>query len=218
MTTDACALFWESGMKTDEVAELTGIAANSLRDWNRRGKIPSGPKSNGALGWHNCLNWSQGAIEEACAYNAHLKKRQSTWDPDSAESKVFFSMRARCRIKTDKNYPNYGGRGITVCERWLEPLNGFLNFLEDMGRRPSPSHTIDRINNDLGYSKENCRWATMTQQVRNRRKTLRDEDGTPLADVAEQLGVKYSVLYTHFHRGKRGQELISAALQPKAGS
>jgi hypothetical protein len=61
-------------------------------------------------------------------------------------------------------YPHYGGRGITVCDRWRD----FRNFLEDMGERP-PGKTIDRINNDLGYYKENCRWATIKEQHANRR-------------------------------------------------
>jgi hypothetical protein len=83
-----------------------------------------------------------------------------------------------------------------------------------MGYRPSPLHTLDRIDNDLGYSKENCRWTTRLEQTRNRRVTLKDEDGTPLAEVAERLGVKYMALYAHYRRGKRGHEL-AAALAPE---
>ncbi len=81
-------------MNSDEVASLIGTTPNALRSWLRRGKIASGPKSNGALGWHNRLEWSPEAIEEARQYRAYLEKRQSSWEPDSAESKIFFSMRA----------------------------------------------------------------------------------------------------------------------------
>lgn len=75
------------------------------------------------------------------------------------------AMRNRCTNPRNANWPHYGGRGIKVCKRWGD----FENFLKDMGQRPSPSYSLDRINNDLGYNPGNCRWATRTEQSRNRR-------------------------------------------------
>jgi len=75
-------------------------------------------------------------------------------------------MIQRCKNKNTANYHNYGGRGITVCERWLK----FENFLEDMGEKPSPNHQIDRVNNDGNYCPENCKWSTKGEQIRNTRR------------------------------------------------
>lgn len=71
----------------------------------------------------------------------------------------------RCMNPNVKNYKDYGGRGIKVCKRWLK----FENFLQDMGEPPTQNHSIDRIKNDLGYCKSNCKWSTRKQQQRNRR-------------------------------------------------
>ncbi len=76
-------------------------------------------------------------------------------------------MRSRCTRPSDSAYSKYGGRGVTVHPRWLASYEAFL---EDMGRKPSPKHSIDRINPFGNYEPGNCRWATASQQARNRRK------------------------------------------------
>lgn len=82
-------------------------------------------------------------------------------------------MKQRCYYKKYISYSNYGGRGITVCDRWLGE-NGFINFLQDMGERPSKNHSLDRFpNNEDGiYEKSNCRWATRSQQGRGQRTNI----------------------------------------------
>lgn len=77
-------------------------------------------------------------------------------------------MRLRCENPKASCYRNYGGRGITVCDRWLD----FWNFVADMGTKPSEDHSLDRINNDGNYEPSNCRWATRREQNLNKRRGL----------------------------------------------
>jgi hypothetical protein len=80
--------------------------------------------------------------------------------------KTWQGMKNRCLSPSNKAYPGYGGRGITVCDRWK---NSFHAFVEDMGMKPTPKHTIERVNNDVNYEKSNCVWATKAEQNRNKR-------------------------------------------------
>lgn len=81
------------------------------------------------------------------------------------EYQILQSIIQRCENENDKSYEQYGGRGITVCERWKNSLE---NFMTDMGNRPSSKHSIDRIEVHGNYEPDNCRWATKTEQSRNR--------------------------------------------------
>ncbi len=112
------------------------------------------------------------------------------------------SMRARCLLPTSKSYPKYGGRGITICERWRD---SFVNFLADMGECPGPEMTMERINNEKGYSPENCRWATRKEQNRNTSRSrmfrINGEQKT-LSEWCEIFGVGYYTAHKRLRLGK----------------
>ena len=91
-------------------------------------------------------------------FGKHFKTRTKIYS-------IWNQMKQRCFNKNDKGFKNYGGRGITVCKRWLK----FENFYKDMGERPTEL-SLDRINNDKGYSPHNCKWSTRTEQNNNKRK------------------------------------------------
>lgn len=125
---------------------------------------------------------------------------------------VWSNMKGRCLNPNDPAFKDYGGRGITICDRWAA---SFEAFIEDMGPRPSKFHTIDRIDNNGGYCKENCRWATKRQQAVNRRNTIWVAvDGQKMCaqDAARKIGIPGSIFRA---RLRKGWPLDRALSEPK---
>ena len=100
------------------------------------------------------------------------------------EYTAWAGMKDRCYRRNSKFYFNYGGRGIKVCDRWL---HSFESFIADMGSKPSPEHTIDRIDNDSNYEPNNCRWVTRSVNMSNRR-TIFKNNKTGYRGVHKQPG------------------------------
>lgn len=94
---------------------------------------------------------------------------------------LYSGIKQRCYYKKSSNYHRYGGRGIKICEDWLGS-GGFLQFVHDMGDRPSNKHTIDRIDNDGDYTPENCVWATYKEQCITR--SLRSDNKAGVAGIS----------------------------------
>jgi hypothetical protein len=126
----------------------------------------------------------------------------------------------RCSSPNDKDYANYGGRGIAVCDRWMElGGQGFLNFVADMGATYEPGLTLDRIDTNGNYEPGNCRWATPSQQTRGRRNTRRltfRGETKPIAEWCEELGVSYSAVKYRLSRGWSVERALTSPVHPRA--
>lgn len=130
------------------------------------------------------------------------------------EYKSWSGMLNRCYREDHDSYPYYGGRGITVCSRWRRSVNAFV---KDMGRRPTPRHSIDRINSNGNYEPGNCRWATSSEQQNNRRDTRFVEfEGKRISvtHLAAKKGIDRDVLSTRIFQS--GWSLQEALTRPVA--
>jgi len=117
------------------------------------------------------------------------------------EYKTWAGMKRRCLNKNENAYARYGGAGITICERWL---NSFESFVADMGPKPSPQHSIDRIDNAKGYEPTNCRWATRLEQARNLRSNRNisfNGETKALSEWAAQTGIDHRLISYRLEAG-----------------
>lgn len=120
------------------------------------------------------------------------------------------TMIQRCTNPKATDYHRYGGRGILVCDRWVK----FVNFLEDMGIRPSNA-TLDRVDSNENYCKENCRWSEILTQQRNKSNTIRVAvlgEQLTFKEISERFNIKLPTLYTWRNSGKNIGRIIEKSL------
>ena len=130
------------------------------------------------------------------------------------EYRAWINMKTRCNDPNTSEWHRYGGRGITICERWAE----FNNFLADMGPRPRPGYSVDRVNFDGNYEPSNCRWADSKTQCRNmsvnRIVEINGKEMT-LAEAVEITGVKYNTILYRLKRGWPVERALTEVIHAK---
>jgi len=154
---------------------------------------------------------SCGCLRKESSIRTAAKRRKPDGKSKTTFYKRWISMIQRCGNPKNPYWKNYGGRGIYVCERWR---NSFDAFLADMGNPPTPEHTIERIDNDAGYSPENCRWALRSEQLRNQRRSINVTiDGRTMnaREWSAETGINYQRITRAFRMG--GLEKAKALIQ-----
>lgn len=170
--------------------------------------VPADVLKRGVSKSCGCLRIERGRAHGAQVQLRHGHGRGS----GTAEYRAWGAMLSRCNNPSHTSFRWYGARGIRVCERWL----AFDAFLADMGERPSPAHSLDRIDVNGPYSPENCRWATAIEQARNttanRRIVVRGESKT-LVEWCAQFGIRRETFYQRLRRGLSEEEAITLPRQ-----
>ena len=147
--------------------------------------------------------------------HGHNKARLSHGMHESPEYKAWTEMRGRCTNPRNSRYKTYGKRGIAICAEW----NSFTTFYRDLGPRPSPEHSLHRVNNDLGYNKDNCEWTTDDVQMNaTTRNTFVSFHGDRLtvAQLAKRAGLKYHTLLSRLLRGAAPENAVFAVRREKS--
>lgn len=131
-------------------------------------------------------------------YNKSTTTEYSSWE----------SMKQRCFNSKNKHFKNYGGRGVTVCDKWLT----FDGFFEDMGIKPGKEYSLDRVDTNGNYSKENCKWSTRYTQDRNRRDSVYlvyKNNNYILQDLANEVGIHQQTLQKRLKKGLSIEQAVS---------
>lgn len=137
-----------------------------------------------------------------CAAKSAGLKNKTHGMRNSSEYNIWGGIKTRCTNKNAPDYERYGGRGVTMCDEWLGSFDAFLNYL---GPRPSKQHSVDRIDNGKGYEPGNVRWATKTEQQRNKQNSTYVTDGIRIlhiTDAANELGITRGAAHLRLKRGK----------------
>lgn len=165
----------------------------------------------------NCSNVKHGKSTSCgCHHKEIITKHGGSSDP---VYKVWGQMKARCYNENHLEYHNYGGRGIIVCDQWLDKETGYVTFYADMGHRPQGAYSIERKLVNGNYCPENCCWETMENQQKNKRNNVMltyNGKTQCLADWAREIGVRPNVISRRIEAGWSVEKAITAPLGPSS--
>lgn len=174
------------------------------------GKIKSVCRSNLLRGKSkSCGCWRAEQTARRCTKHGHSKKGSRL-----PEHQCWVNMKSRCLNPRDKRFADYGGRGIAVCDRWVESFDAFML---DMGPRPE-GHSIERIDNNKGYDPDNCVWASNKRQMNNRSACVyvsMNGETMTATQWAERLGVRAHTILTRLKRGWSGERALTEPVHVK---
>lgn len=148
----------------------------------------------------------------SCGRNRAAKSSIKHGKSNSPEFRIWTDMHTRCYNQNSTGYKNYGGRGISVCAQWHD----FSIFFEDMGCRPSKTHSIERLDVNKGYSPENCVWATRQDQARNKRNNIQitiSGETKSLPEWCDVYECSKGAAYERYYRGLRGEAVFKTCFK-----
>lgn len=149
----------------------------------------------------DCVNYNHG--RGLCDKHYKLWQRQQR-----PEYSIWLEVKRRCYNPNFKDFKNYGGRGIKMCDEWK---SSFSNFYNSLGQRPTPKHQIDRIDNEGNYEPDNCRWATRREQANNKRNnrlvTIHGKTKT-FSGWSDETGLSRELIRDRYYKGHRGNRLL----------
>jgi len=193
------------------IGELTVVGYVADKGWLCRCSCGAEIYRKRTGGLRDAIRFNRQSFCNSASHRADLPPLESM-----PEYSVWMSLRARCNNPKNPGYSRYGGRGIRVDPTW-EGRGGFIAFIGDVGRRPTPNHTIERTDNDGNYEPGNCCWDTRKSQARNRRNSKRitiNGRSATIAEWAEENNIDYDTIWSRLKRGVAPQQAIDRAQLP----
>lgn len=168
-----------------------------------RSSLANGATQSCGCIWRNMIQHNHPMQKHGCAKGRRLTKEYALWE----------GIKNRCYNTRVQSYRNYGARGITVCERWMDSFDAFLS---DVGYAPSRSHSLDRIDNNGNYEPGNVKWSTPSQQARNKRTNrLVTFNGVTkcVAEWCDQLGLSRHLIYQRLENGWTPEKALTTPVR-----